>query len=329
MTDTHTRSHDFDFLYGRWHVRNRRLMRPLARSSEWVEFEGTSVVRPVWDGLACLEEWEADAPSGHVSAVSLHLYDPRAQQWSLHWATRADGRVGVPTLGGFANGRGEFYSQEDHDGASILLRITWESLGPSACRFEQAFSADGGAAWETNWIMDFTRAPDDEPFSARTVARADKGAHDFDFLHGRWRVHNRRLRAPLAGATEWYEFDGAVSEDPFWNGDGNLEEYNAVLPDGTPLRGLALRLYQPDTRRWTINWSNAANGTLDPAMTGTFRDGRGAFYSQERLHGRAIFVRFLWTSLDENTARWEQAYSADGARTWEMNWIMNFSRITK
>jgi hypothetical protein len=97
----------------------------------------------------------------------------------------------------------------------------------------------------------------------------------------------------------------------------------------TRLLGLALRLYQPDTRRWTINWSNGANGTLDLAMTGAFRDGRGAFYSQERLDGRAIFVRFVWTSLDQNTARWEQAYSVDGAQTWETNWIMDFIRIAK
>jgi hypothetical protein len=149
--------HDFDFLHGRWRVHNRRLVHPLAGSGEWVEFEGTTLVRPFWDGQGCLEEWEADAPAGQLSAVSLHLYDPRAKQWSLHWATKADGKIGVPTVGAFVQGRGDFFAQEDFEGRSIFLRLRWEPRGRGACRFEQAFSVDGGATWETNWIMDFSR----------------------------------------------------------------------------------------------------------------------------------------------------------------------------
>jgi hypothetical protein len=148
---------DFDFLHGRWRVHNRRLVHPLSDSSEWVEFEGTSVARPLLGGAGCLEEWEAEAPSGRLSAVSLHLYDPRAKQWSLYWATSADGRVGVPTVGAFARGRGDFFAQEHFEGRSIFLRLRWEPHGTDACRFEQAFSTDGGAVWETNWIMDFSR----------------------------------------------------------------------------------------------------------------------------------------------------------------------------
>jgi hypothetical protein len=319
-------SHDFDFLHGRWHVHNRRMLRPLSGQCEWVEFAGSSVVRPVWEGRACFEEWEGDTPGGHVSAVSLHLYDPRAKQWRLHWATRADGRIGVPTIGGFAHGRGVFYAQEEYDGASIFLRIVWEPRGASACRFEQAFSNDGGATWETNWIMDFTRAADEEPLTSRAAQRAIGGMRDFDFLHGLWNVHNRRLTAILEGATYWYEYDGTSHEHPFWNGDGNLEEYTAVLPSGAMLRGVALRLYEPDRRRWTINWANGANGTLDTPMIGTFRDAIGTFYSQELLDGRPIFVRFFWVDAGDGTAHWEQSYSADGGHSWEMNWIMDFSR---
>lgn len=148
---------DFDFLHGEWHVHNRRLVRPLADETRWSEFEGRSVVRPLFDGDGMIEEWEADAPSGRMRAVSLHLYDPVARQWRLHWATHASGRVGVPTVGAFADGRGEFYDQEDYDGRAIYLRLMWEPRGPGACRFEQAFSDDGGRSWETNWVMDFTR----------------------------------------------------------------------------------------------------------------------------------------------------------------------------
>ena len=152
------------------------------------------------------------------------------------------------------------------------------------------------------------------------------GAHDFDFLHGTWRIHNRKLRDPLCNSTEWYEFEGRAVERPFWDGQGNLEEYEATLPDGTRIRGMALRLYNPGARRWTINWASSTTGTLDPQMTGGFRDGRGEFYSHEDYKGRMILVRFIWTSAGSNAARWEQAFSADAGKTWETNWIMDFTR---
>lgn len=149
--------HDFDFLHGSWRVHNRRLRAPLTGSAEWYEFDGTSVVRSLWEGRGNFEQWEADGPDGRMRALSLHLYDPRARQWSLHWAPSDSGKIGVPAIGSFANGRGEFYAQELFETKSILLRLSWEDRGPAACRFEQGFSADGGGAWETNWIMDFTR----------------------------------------------------------------------------------------------------------------------------------------------------------------------------
>lgn len=151
--------HDFDFLHGSWRVHNRRLRSPLRSSAEWYEFEGTSVVCPLWDGRGNFEQWEANGPDGHIRAISLHLYDARSQCWSLHWAPNDSSRIGIPTIGSFANGRGEFYSQELFEMHPIFLRLTWEDCGFTMCRFEQAFSADGGHSWETNWTMDFTREP--------------------------------------------------------------------------------------------------------------------------------------------------------------------------
>jgi hypothetical protein len=92
-----------------------------------------------------------------MRAVSLHLYDPNAGQWRLHWATRETGRVGVPTVGYFVDERGQFFGQEDFEDRTVLVRLIRQSRGPGACRFEQAFSDDGGRSWETNWVMDFTR----------------------------------------------------------------------------------------------------------------------------------------------------------------------------
>lgn len=167
-------------------------------------------------------------------------------------------------------------------------------------------------------------APRDPPAHAPAPPR--DGLHDFDFLHGTWRIHNRRLRRPLAGSAEWYEFEGRSVERPLWDGQANLEEYEGTLPDGTRLRGLALRLYDPEAKRWTIHWSGSASGTLTPAMTGAFRDGLGEFFSHEEFQGRMVLVRFHWTRSGPDAARWEQAFSADGGRSWETNWIMDFTR---
>ncbi|HJU90812.1 MAG TPA: hypothetical protein VJ672_15590 [Gemmatimonadaceae bacterium] len=152
------------------------------------------------------------------------------------------------------------------------------------------------------------------------------GSRDFDFLHGRWRVHNRRLREWLKGSTEWYEFEGATIERPFWDGQGNFEEYEADHPDGR-MRGVALRLYNPTARQWSIHWSNGATGLLDAPMIGEFRDGRGEFFGQDTFEGRAVLLRFIWTSVSQTACRWEQAFSEDGGRSWETNWIMEFSRL--
>ena len=148
---------DFDFLFGRWNVHNRRLRERLKSSTTWDEFEGTAVVRPIWGGKANLDEYEADGPAGHIQALTLRLFDPRSRQWSIHWATSATGALDVPMIGSFQDGRGEFYDQEMFEGRSIYVRFIWSAITPASCRWEQAFSADGGKTWETNWIMEFSR----------------------------------------------------------------------------------------------------------------------------------------------------------------------------
>ena len=170
------------------------------------------------------------------------------------------------------------------------------------------------------------RGANDTPAAVAPPELPRDGLHDFDFLHGTWRIHNRRLRHPLTGSTDWYEFEGRSVERRLLDGQGNLEEYDATPPDGTRIRAVALRLYDPKAKRWTVHWSNAANGTLDPPMTGTFRDGRGEFLGHEDYNGRMILVRFHWTNQGPGRARWEQAFSADGGRSWETNWIMEFTR---
>jgi hypothetical protein len=148
---------DFDFDIGVWKTHLKRLVHPLTGSTTWVELDGTTVVRKVWNGRANLAELETDAASGHLQVISLRLYDPQARQWSLNTANVKVGTLGVPTIGEFKNGRGEFFDQETFNGRTILVRNVWSDISTDFCRFEQAFSDDGGKTWEVNWVAEDTR----------------------------------------------------------------------------------------------------------------------------------------------------------------------------
>lgn len=149
--------HDFDFEIGTWKTHLKRLQHPLAGSNTWVEYDGTSVVRKVWDGRANLLELQVDGPAGHIEALSLRLYNPQSHQWSLNFSNSKGGTVGIPTIGEFQNGRGEFYDQETLNDRAILVRFVISDITPNSCHFEQAFSDDGGKTWEVNWIATDTR----------------------------------------------------------------------------------------------------------------------------------------------------------------------------
>jgi NIPSNAP protein len=152
------------------------------------------------------------------------------------------------------------------------------------------------------------------------------GQHDFDFEIGTWKTHLKRLRKPLTGSSTWVEYVGSTVVTKVWNGRANLVELEVDGPQGH-LEGLSLRLYNPEARQWSLNFSNSAGGTLSPPAIGEFRDGRGEFYSQETLNGRAILVRFVISDITPTSARFEQAFSADGGKTWEVNWIAVDTRV--
>jgi hypothetical protein len=143
---------DFDFDIGVWTTHLSRLLHPLTGSTSWVEYQGTSTVRKVLKGRANLVELDVDGPAGHIEALSLRLYNPESHQWSLNFANGNSGTLGQPTVGEFKNGRGEFFDQETLNGRAILVRFVISDITPNSCRFEQAFSDDGGKTWEVNWI---------------------------------------------------------------------------------------------------------------------------------------------------------------------------------
>ena len=153
-------SHDFDFELGTWKTHVKRLDRPLSGAGAWIEYEGTSVVRPVAGGRANLVELDVAGPQGRIEGVSLRLYDPVAKQWSLNYASFRSGALSPPVVGSFVDGRGEFHGEETLDGRPVKVRFTIACESRDRCTFEQAFSGDGGTTWETNWIAVDTRVGD-------------------------------------------------------------------------------------------------------------------------------------------------------------------------
>jgi hypothetical protein len=163
--------HDFDFEIGTWKTHVSRLLHPLTGSTTWVDYEGTAVVRKVWNGRANLVELEADGPGGHFEGLNLRLYNPQSHQWSLNFSNSNGGTLSQPTVGEFKEGRGEFFDQETLNGRAIYVRFVVSGITPDSCRFEQAFSDDGGKTWEVNWIATDTRVKDESDQAHRTPSQ--------------------------------------------------------------------------------------------------------------------------------------------------------------
>jgi len=158
------------------------------------------------------------------------------------------------------------------------------------------------------------------------VAEQRDGQHDFDFEIGTWKTHLKRLVHTLTGSTTWVECDGITVVRKVWGGKANLIELEADCPGGH-FQGLNLRLYNPQSRQWNLNFSNSNDGTLSQPTIGEFKNGRGEFFDQEPLNGRAILVRFVISDITPNSCRFEQSFSDDGGKTWEINWIAIDTRV--
>ena len=150
-------SHDFDWEIGTWRTQLRRLRSPLSGSTEWVEYQGTSIVRGILGNRANLVELSVEGPAGKIEGLSLRLYNPTTRQWSLNFASIRSGELSPPVVGGFRDGRGEFVGRDTWNGQPILVRFVISDISANSARFEQAFSADNGATWEVNWIAVDTR----------------------------------------------------------------------------------------------------------------------------------------------------------------------------
>lgn len=162
--------------------------------------------------------------------------------------------------------------------------------------------------------------------AVQAAPAASDGSHDFDFEIGSWNTYLKRLQHPLSGSTTWIEYKGTTVVKKVWDGKANMAELEV---DGTAghIEGLSLRLYNPDSHQWSLNFASSAGGTMAQPTIGEFKDGRGEFYDQESFNGRAVLVRFVITQVDKDHAHFEQAFSADGGKTWEINWIADDTRV--
>lgn len=158
-------------------------------------------------------------------------------------------------------------------------------------------------------------------------APAPDGARDFDFLVGRWRVANERLRERLAGSTDWQRFDAVLECRPILGGLGNVDEFVTDEFEPSVFVGATLRLFDRLRRRWSLYWASNRTGVLEAPVVGAFANGVGIFEGDDVHQGTAVRVRFIWSGIGADRAQWEQAFSPDCGRSWETNWRMRLTRL--
>jgi len=152
------------------------------------------------------------------------------------------------------------------------------------------------------------------------------GQRDFDFEIGTWNTRLSRLEKPLSGSTSWVHYVGTTVVRKVWEGRANLVELEVDGSAGR-LEALSLRLYNPQSHQWSLNFASSRGGTLSEPSIGEFSNGRGEFYSQEDFNGRAILVRFVISPITPDSCRFEQSFSDDGGKTWEVNWVATDTRV--
>jgi hypothetical protein len=311
---------------------------PFSASPNSIELNGTVAVRKLWDGRAQLEEIEADGPNGHWEGMTLFLYNPESPQWSQSFLDNKMAVLNSPEIGAFHDGRGELFSQDTFQGKSILVRALWSDIAPDSHRFEEFYSNDGGKTWAPAFIAELTREKQvaaakmvrTSATAANTAAEhpaADDAQHAFDFDLGTWKTHSTRLLHPLTGSKTWVEMDGVSVVKKVWDGRANLAEYKADGPAGH-VELMALRWFNPTTHEWNIDFATPNVGTLGAVPgVGEFKNGRCDFHDYEPIDGKSVLVRFSIWSITPDTAQSEQAFSEDGGKTWEVNWINKYTRV--
>jgi hypothetical protein len=161
---------------------------------------------------------------------------------------------------------------------------------------------------------------------AASQAAERDGQHDFDFEIGSWNIHLKKLLHPLTGSSDWVEFDGTSATRKIWDGRAQIEQFETDSAVAGHIEGLTLRTYNPQSHQWRLYWANSKTGIVDPPQIGEFRDGHGEFYAQDTINGKSVLIRFLWSNTTTDKPHFEQSFSEDGGKTWEVNWITDQTR---
>jgi hypothetical protein len=197
---------------------------------------------------------------------------------------------------------------------NLLLFILFSGLLVTAC--EQTV--------KTN-TMEQTNPATEKMLTIKPSATSSQ--NDFDFLPGKWKVHNRKLKTRLAGSTAWDEFESELHMRKTLNGMGNVENYYASFNE-KPFEGMAVRLFNPKTKLWIIYWIDSNGCTMDEhPVTGSFENGLGKFYAHDEFNGKPIVVLYQWDATNLQHPKWAQAFSADSGKTWEWNWEMILTKM--
>jgi hypothetical protein len=314
--------HDWDWLAGNWDVWHRRLRKRLASNDDWDEFAGKSAFWHTLGGLGNVDDNLLYIPSGTYRAISLRAFDPSTRKWAIWWLDgRTAAQLDPPVIGGFVGDEGEFTGNDTFEGKPVLVRFRWHEIRGKRPHWDQAFSPDNGATWETNWRNYFTRTNATPSPIPRTEGPAPTEVADWSFLVGHWRVKNRRRKS--GGA--WEEFGSTLHNWPVMGGMGNIGDNVFHAPSGT-YRGLSVRAFDAQTKQWRSWWSDGRRPhTIASSVAGGFRDGIGNLVGSDDIDGRKVQVRSQWTRTATKSPHWEQATSVDG-KTWDTNWSADFER---
>ncbi|MFC0626901.1 hypothetical protein [Kribbella deserti] len=307
---------DFDFFTGHFDVAHRQLKNPLTGSDDWEEYTGTCHARILFDGAVSIDQ--VTFPSKGAYGMSLRLFDPVEKDWTIYWINSKTGKTQPPVRGRWDGDSCWLVGEDEHEGRPVLASYVWSDVTERTAKWQQAFSVDNGETWETNWVMEFTRRDDaPEPLGLPKVT------DDFEFLNGVWQGEHQRLREPLTGSTEWYEFSSTLTGWTYFDGAVSVDE--GVLPS-LGFKGLTFRTFDPIAKEWSIYWINSLRGKLDTPVVGKFdAEGNGLFYGPDEHNGVPIEVRFHWRK-NGPAPTWEQSFSTDGGQTWEANWRTTFRR---
>ena len=157
------------------------------------------------------------------------------------------------------------------------------------------------------------------------IASKSSSHNDFDFLEGEWTIHNRKLNSRLSNSSDWIEFEAWCECRKILNGFGNVDSFHTTV-DGKSFEGMSLRLFNPQTRLWSIYWANSETVVLDVPQIGSFENKIGRFYARDTYEAKNIIVQFCWDATNPDAPVWSQAFSPDDGQTWEWNWYMTFIR---